>query len=380
MRWLLKSIICFLLFTPNTAFAEGPLTNRALVVPVEGPLNPVLASFIKDEIDRAPNENFAFVILKLNLTGNFNSALQHILKTIQKSKIPVLAFVPKHNPEPSLARTFLVEASHLAAMAPETKIGRTPSEDDLDIPLPPEEAAKQNQTMAKQVSLLKTLAASHGRKVTWVEEVIRDGKILSAEEAKNLGAIDLVAENLDTLLEKTNGLSIKVHSGTVTLNTQNLDLSESQAPEILDAMQTLANPEVIQWIVIAGIILLLLDFLVFGAVVPGAIGLICLILMLFASGLISPQTAGWTFIVMGLLLLFLEGVVAAMGLVAICGAVSLIFGILILLGHHFPYLLISDTTIILAISMGILFSIGLLSLIKKTHKKFTKKEEIESTA
>ncbi|QPJ60550.1 MAG: hypothetical protein G3M70_01055 [Candidatus Nitronauta litoralis] len=381
MRWLLNSMVCILiLLTPDIGFAEGPPKDKSLLVPIEGELNPIIASFVKEEIGRAQKEKFAFVILKLSLTGDFSPALLHTLKTIQNSKLPIVAFVPRQDSPPSLARTFLLEASHLAAMAPETKFGRAPPEDDLDIPLPPEEAAEKNKTMIQQTALLKTLASSQGRKTTWVEEVVREGKSFSAEEAINLGAIDLAAENLDTLLEKANGRSVHVLSQTIILNTQKLELSESEVPEILEAMQTLANPEITQWVVIAGIVLLLLDFLVFGAVVPGAIGLICLVLMLFASGLISPPTAGWTFIVMGLLLLFLEGVVAAMGLIAICGAVSLIFGILILLGHHFPDLLISDTTVIFAVSLGTLFSIGLLSLIKKIYKKFNKGKEEESPA
>ncbi len=377
MRWILNPLLCLLLFTPNISLAESPPANKALIIPVKGEINPVLASFIKEEIQRAEKEKFAFVILELNPAGDLNPGFKHILNSVQHSRLPVVSIVPPDDPAPSLARTFLVEASHLVAMAADTRIGRTPSDEDLDIPLPPEAAAEQEKMLAEQTNMLRTLASRNGRKSQWVEDIVREGKSFSATEAAKLGAIDLVAENLDTFLEKANGRKIKLLSNTVQLDTQNIELSKSTIPEFLNAMQTLANPEITQWIVLAGIILLMLDFLIFGAVVPGAVGLICLILMLFSSGLISPPTAGWTFIAMALMLLALEGVVVAMGLIAICGAVSLIFGILILLGHYFPELLISDTTLLLAASMGILFSIGLLALIRKLHKKFTKADKVE---
>lgn len=377
MRWILNPLLCLLLFAPNISFGEDSPAKKVLIIPVEGEINPVLASFIKDEIQRAENEKFAFVILRLDLTGDLNPGFKHILNTVQHSRLPVVSIVPPDDPAPSLARTFLAQATHLVAMAADTRIGRTPSDEDLDIPLPPEEAAEQEKMMAEQTTLLRTLASRNGRKTHWIEDIIHDGKSFSATEAEKLGAIDLVADNLDTLLEKANGRKIKLSSGAVPLDTQNIELSESAIPEFLNAMHTLANPEITQWIVLAGITLLLLDFLVFGAVVPGSVGLICLILMLFSSGLISPPTAGWTFIVMALMLLVIEGLVVAMGLIAICGAVSLVFGILILMGHYFPELLISDTTILLAVSMGCLFSIALLALIRKLQKKFSKADEIE---
>ncbi len=257
LRWTFKLALCLFIFTPQISFAN--VSPKALVIPLKGEVNPVVISFIKDEIKKAEKNKTSFILLELNIRGEFKPALGHLLKTIRLSKVPVVSYVPPETTSASLPEVFLLAASHVSVMAPGTLFGTGQQQEDFEMPLPDDLAKEQETSRKKQILLFKALTSPRGKNNEWIEDMLLSNESWTADEARKLGAIDLVAENLDTLLEKLQGRKIKLSSGTVTLNTKNISLTRPESPEILEAMEALSSPEISKWIILAGIVLLLIE-------------------------------------------------------------------------------------------------------------------------
>jgi membrane-bound serine protease (ClpP class) len=267
-----------------------------------------------------------------------------MIQAILAAEIPVVAYVSPSGARAASAGTYLVYASHVAAMAPATNLGAaTP----VQIggtgagPPPPDEApsgatASERKAVNDAVAYLRGLAELRGRNVEWAEQAVRGGASLPAEEALAAGVIDLIAADLPALLVALDGRKVKVRSQEVEIRTAGVVLQEVEADWRTNLLALVTNPNVAYLLMLIGIYGLLLEGYNPGAVVPGVVGAICLLLALFAFQVLSVNYAGLALIALGVLLIVAESFVPSFGALGLGGVVAFVIGSIMLLDHDVP--------------------------------------------
>ena len=331
VRLFFVSLSLILLFTgllgPVLAHAQSPQGPHALVMTVDGIINPVKERFISRAIDQALQDGSELLVIQLDTPGGLLSSTREIVKLLLESPMPVAVFVSPKGARAGSAGTFITAAGNFAVMAPGTNIGAaTPvssTGQDLDETL----ASKVENDAA---ALIRSIAQERGRDQDKLEETVRSAASYSAQEALDGNVVDLIAEDLEDLLAKLDGLSAETSVGTIVLETQGLEIRTFGKNILEHFLEFISDPNVSFILLTVGGLGIVVELFNPGLIAPGVVGVICLLLAFLALGNLPVNWAGVVFVLLAVALIILEVAVAGFGILGVGAIVSLIVGGLLL--------------------------------------------------
>ena len=323
--------------------ASAGLTNELLVATYEGVINPVAAEYVHDAISEAQSRNAYALILQLDTPGGLDTSMRLIVKDITGSPLPVIVFVAPSGGRAASAGVFITMAAHVAVMAPGTNIGAA-----HPVAMG---GGEMDKTMKEKVendsvAYIKSIAEQRGRNVVWAEDAVRKSVSVTEQEALKLKIVDLVAEDIPALLKQLQGRKITLPSGSITLTTETTTLREFPMGLRLEALKALSDPNIAYLLMTIGTIGILAELYNPGAILPGIVGAISLILAFYSLQSLPINYAGVLLIILGIIFFVLEATVTSYGLLAIGGVSSMILGSLMLIKSDAEFFQISWTVII----------------------------------
>ena len=360
-------IALLLMVWPANAFGS----NSIIVIEVEGAINPVVAEFVTNEIRSANTSSEELIVIRMDTPGGLDASMRKIIKAIQSSKIPVASFVSPSGSRAASAGTFITIASHIAAMEPGTNIGAAHPVNLMGGGTDEQAKVMEDKVVNDASAYIRSLAEQRGRNAHWAELSVRKSVSVSAEEAKRLNVIDLVAANLDSLVLALDKREVKLRGSIITLNTAERNITFKEMNSRQRILDIIASPNVAYVLMILGLVGLYFELSNPGLILPGVVGSISLVLALYAMQTLPINYAGLLLIILGVVLLIAEVNVMSYGLLAMSGAISIFLGSIMLIDSDDPAMQISKMILYPTLGMTFLFSIGSIYLAKKAHQLVT---------
>ena len=367
--------ILFIITIP--LLAHYPATNvwaaenesSAFIVEVKGAIGPGVSDFVRRGLEKAEKTSAQIFILQLDTPGGLDLAMREIIKNILASPVPVVTYVAPSGARAASAGTYILYASHVAAMAPATNLGAaTPitigglpgmdkgnkGEDNGE---GEREAKPLGDTLKQKMvndaeAYIISLAEKHGRNKEWAAKAVREAVSISAEEALSLGVIDLMAESIDDLLTKLNGREVVLVSGSQILQTNNLSLTYMEKDWRTKLMMVIGDPNIAYMLMLLGIYGLFFELANPGYVLPGVVGGIALLLALYAFQILPINYAGLALILLGIAFMVAEAFTPSFGILGMGGLAAFVFGSIILMDEES-----------LRVSLFLIGSIALISFV-----------------
>ena len=309
-----------------------------VVATYEGVINPVAAEYLHDALIFTQSSGAQALILKLDTPGGLDTSMRLMIKDMTASTIPVIVFVAPSGGRAASAGVFITMAAHVAAMAPGTNIGAAHpvamGGGEMD-------GTMKEKVENDAVAYIKSIAAQHGRNVSWAEEAVRKSVSVTEQEAFKLKIIDMVAENMPALLKQLHGRKISLPNGSVTLSTDATTLHEFPMGTRLELLKILSDPNIAYLLMSIGTIGIMAELYSPGAILPGIIGAISLILAFYSLQSLPVNYAGALLVILGVVFLLLEISVTSYGLLALGGLAAMTLGGLLLIKSDAPYLQVS---------------------------------------
>lgn len=384
LRWIsVLSLLAafFLLALPATAETHTR-TPRVHVVPITGAIGPATYDLIKREIAAAKNADAALLVLQIDTPGGLYDSTQQIAQAILDSPVPVATFVAPAGAHAASAGTYILYASHIAAMAPATHLGAaTPIRFEGDTA----EDKKRTSTLEKKMlndasAFIRGLAERHKRNATWAERAVREADSLTASEAVSQHIIDAIAATPQELADHVHGRHvIMANDTTKTLNTRNAHIIIRDPGLRHRLLAIITHPNVALLLMTLGTYGLIYEFASPGAMVPGVIGAIFLLLGLYAVNVLPINFSGLALVMLGLALMSAEAFTLTFGILGIGGAIAFVCGAILLMKADMLGGMLIDPWLIgsLALLSFAVLSISLGMVVKSLRQKtVTGREEL----
>jgi len=312
---------------PVLARARQPNSSHALVMTVDGIINPVKEGFISRAIDRAEEDGAELLVIQLDTPGGLLSSTREIVELLLESPVPVAVFVSPKGARAGSAGTFITAAANFAVMASGTNIGAATPISSTGQDLEDTLASKIENDAA---ALIRSIAQTRGRNQDKLEETVRSAASYSAQEALADNVVDLIADNLEDLLAKLDGLTADTSVGIVELQTRGLERRPFSKNILEHFLEFISDPNVSFILLTVGGLGIVVEMFNPGLIAAGVVGVICLLLAFLAVGNLPVNWAGVVFVILATVLTVLEIVVAGFGILGVGAVVSLIVGGLIL--------------------------------------------------
>lgn len=347
------------------ALADNSFGSKAILARIEGVIDPVTSSYFERVLRQAESEN-AILILELDTPGGLDISMREIVKAELNSSVPIIVYVSPSGARAASAGVFITLASHVAVMSPGTNIGAAHpvamGGEGMD------EVMKEKATN-DAAAYIKGLAKERGRNEKWAEEAVRKSSSLTAEEAEKKGVIDFTARDLNELLEKLDGVKVKVKRKEVTLKTDDMKVEKFPMNWREKFLHALSNPTLAYLLLILGFYGIIYELANPGFGFSGIGGAVCLILAFYSFHILPINYAGLALIVFSLVLFVAEAMTPTFGVLTLGGLISFILGSLILFESPIPALRVSLWTII-PVAVFTFFVVFLAArAIIKTHKR-----------
>lgn len=336
-RWLLLAVVVCASALPLIGGFAQTSQPKVVVGQIDGTITPVMARYVERVIKRAERDDAAAVVFEMDTPGGLSSAMDDIIRDIIESEVPVIVYVAPRGARAASAGVYITYAAHVAAMAPGTNIGSA-----SPIMIGGDGSTDSgNETLDRKitndaVAQIKNLAQLRGRNAEWAEQAVREAVNITADEALSLQVIDLIAPDLETLLNQIDGRTVQLESGPVTLATANATTSDLGMTWLEDFLQLLADPTVAYLLISLGLLGIYVEFSHPGISVPGIFGAISLLLGFFALGTIPVNWAGVLLIGLAFVLFAVDLYVPSLGTLTIGGLISFVLGSYLLIGDDAP--------------------------------------------
>jgi len=400
---LIGAGLCLIALRSETA------ERSAVLLEVRGAIGPASADYVLRGLVAAEERGAALVVLRLDTPGGLDSSMRDIIQGILAAKLPVVTYVTPSGARAASAGTYILYASHIAAMAPATTLGAaTPiqiggvpdpfSQPEKPAEKPPEKTADKEPPKADgaadkdsgaekrtpvpisdamsakaindAAAYIRGLATMRGRNADWAERAVREAASLSSDEALAQQVIDIVAGDVADLLRQIDGRTVSTATGPVTIRSADLTLEAIDPDWRTRILAILTDPNVAIILMMIGIYGMIFEFMNPGAILPGVIGAIALLLALYALNVLPVNFAGLGLILVGIVLMVAETFVLSHGILAIGGAVAFLIGATILFDSDVPGLELSRPVIVVVVGLGsLLFSAVLLVALRSRRRR-----------
>jgi len=409
--------------------------NQARVLEVKGPIGPATSDYVVRAIEKAEEDEAELVILRMDTPGGLDAAMRQIIQKIISSSVPVATYVAPSGSRAASAGTYILYASHVAAMAPATNLGaatpvqiggpgmpggggdRSPeggSEQDAPQDQAPQDQTPQDQIPQDQtqdepgtkdgedgqkpaaegeaqeqeqeqkgapkdamkqkivndaVAYIRGLAKMRGRNAEWAEKAVREAASLTAEDALEKNVIDVIAPDVDSLLEQIHGRKVQVMGNERTLETENLTVQVVEPDWRTKLLSILTNPNVAYILMLLGVYGLFFELSNPGSVFPGVLGAISLLLALYAFQVLPVNYAGVALILLGIAFMVGEAFMPSFGALGIGGAVAFVVGSVILFDTDFEQFELSLPLIIVLAAVSVGFFVMVMTMAIQQRKR-----------
>lgn len=301
--------------------------GKVVVITVDGSINPSSAQYISSGIKHARETNAECLVITLNTPGGLLKSTRVIVSDILDSEIPVVVFVYPGGSQAASAGVFITLAGHLAAMAPGTNIGAA-----HPVSLQGEQDSIMNEKATNDAAaFIRTISEKRARNTQWAEDAVRKSVSITETEALKESVIDTIAVTIRDLLEKIDGKEINTSAGIKVLNTRDAEIVELKLNFQQKILGLLSDPNIAYILLMIGIYGIFFELYNPGAIFPGVVGAISLILAFYSLHTLPVNYAGLALIILAIILFIIEIKVVSYGLLTIGGVVSLILGSIMLI-------------------------------------------------
>ncbi len=336
------------------------------VITLDGPIGAITLKHFERALRLAEAEDAEALVVQLNTPGGVMETTLRITTAIMNAKVPVIVHVYPSGGRAASAGVYITYAAHVAAMASSTNIG---SATPVSMGGEKMDSAMVKKIVNDAVANLQGAAERRGRNRYWAERAVRDGVSITATEAVDSNVVDFIAENLDELLEKADGRVVRMVDGDDTLHTKDAAAEKVEKTFSESILDVITNPNIVFILFSLGTLGLAVELYNPGAILPGIVGGICIIVALLGMQALPINYAGLALIILAVILFLLEIKVTSYGMLTIGGIIALILGGLMLIDSPEPTLQISKSIIItvaLCIAAFLVFAIG---FVVKSHRK-----------
>ncbi len=312
----------FFFFLPYSDTAQTVVSMK-----LDGTINPVTADFIHDAIKKAGKEKAECLIIHLNTPGGLLKSTRVIVSDMLDSPVPVIVYVSPGGSQAGSAGVFITLAAHIAAMAPATNIGAA-----HPVTLQGQMDTTMNEKVTNDAAaFIRTIAEKRNRSLVWADRAVRRSYSYTETEALQDSVIDLIAKNESELLRMIDGRTIELSSGTKTLRTASATIVKYEMSWLEKLLNILSDPNIAYILLLLGMYGVLFELYSPGAILPGIVGVIALILAFYSMHTLPINFAGLALIIFAVILFLLEIKIVSHGLLAIGGTISLLLGSMMLI-------------------------------------------------
>ncbi|TFW10043.1 nodulation protein NfeD, partial [Oxalobacteraceae bacterium OM1] len=365
-RWRIACVVLLALALPFGSVADAPpvpgATPHVTVLTIDGVIGPATADYAVRGIARAERSGSRLVILVLDTPGGLDTAMRSVIKAILASAVPVATYVAPSGARAASAGTYILYASHIAAMAPGTNLGAAtpvrisgesepepggasqqgrPKAGGVKGNEPPNESKGRESAMTrKQVNdaaaYIRGLAQLRGRNADWAERAVREAVSLSADDALRLHVIDVIAPDVATLAARVDGKTVNLHGADMRLKTTSAAFDHADPDWRTQLLAVITNPSLALLLMTVGVYGLIFEFMSPGAVAPAVVGGICLLLGLYGVQLLPVNYAGLALVLLALGCMAAEAFLPSHGVLGAGGTIAFVAGALILIDTDQP--------------------------------------------
>ncbi len=371
----------FLLFLTGVAAGSlgagedpGATGGRVVyVIRADGVVSASMLGSITDAIRRTDQDNAEALIIELDTPGGYYTSTRDIIKEMLGAKRPLVVYVSPDGAHAGSAGAFVTLAAHVAAMAPTTNIGASTPVSGSGTEMP---KALEKKVVNDAAALMRTIAERHGRNVKVAEEWVREGTSRTASEALKNKVIDLIAPTLDELVAALDGRVVTTAAGTVTLRTKGARIQRLELNFRDQFLKVISSPTVAFILLLLGAAGLYFEFSTPGAILPGVVGGICLLLAFYAFQALPINYVGLLLILLAFILFIAEIKIASHGVLTIGGIIAMILGGLMLIDTPEPYLRVSlPVLVVTALLMAGFFLVVVGAAVRTMRRKATTGQE-----
>jgi membrane-bound serine protease (ClpP class) len=386
MAILLHSLArCVVLLLGLAALAVPAQASMVRVLTIEGAISPASADYLLRGMTRAAEDGVHLIVIELDTPGGLDTSMRDIIKAILASPVPVATYVSPKGARAASAGTYILYASHVAAMAPATNLGAAtpvelapggqpgtpekPAKPDAQKPAEPPGDARARKAVHDAAAYIRGLAELRGRNAEWAERAVREAVSLPADEALAMKVIDHVAADLADLMQQVHGRSVEVNGQRTTLDTRMATI-ERVAPDWRSRLlAVIGDPGIAYLLMLLGIYGLIYEFSNPGMLFPGVVGGICLLLAMFALQVMPISYAGLALIILGIALMIGEAFLPSFGALGLGGIAAFVIGSVMLIDTDLPGYGISWMLIMPLAVTSALFSFFVASMAIRARRR-----------